>query len=93
MLAFHMQVIRAIFQRRVLQLSVVNEAYYEIIATIITKLTSSNSRRCQQRNGNVSCMRTSKICLFKFVNNVDIYLGVNCRGLTKCKITDIQNLR
>ena len=42
---------------------------------------------------NVSCMRISKICLFRFVNNeVDIYLGINCRGLTKCKITDIQSL-
>lgn len=26
-----------------------------------------------------------KICLFKFVNSVDIYLGLNCKGLMKCK--------
>lgn len=56
MLAFHTQVTRAIFQRCVLQLRVVNEVHYQstianrIIATIIRELTPSNSRRCQQRN-------------------------------------------
>ena len=55
MLAFHMQVTRAIFRRCVLQLSVVSEVHYqstiayEIIATISREVTPSNSRRCQQR--------------------------------------------
>ena len=56
MLAFHMQVTRAIFQRCVLQLKVGSEVHYqskmtnEIIATIIRELTPSKSRRCQQSN-------------------------------------------
>lgn len=93
MLAFHTRVTRAIFQKCVLQLSVVNEIHYqstranEFIATIFKELTPSNSPRCQQRI--VKCFLyeelASKICLFKFVNSEDIYLGLNWRGLTKCK--------
>ena len=87
MLAFRTQVTRAIFQKCVLQISVVNAVHYknvranEIIATIFKELTPSNSLRCQQRI--VKCFLyedlTSTICLFKFVNSVDIYLGLNCK--------------
>lgn len=93
MLAFHTQVTRAIFQKCVLQLSVVIAVHYhstranEIIATMFKELSPSNSPRCQQRI--VKCFLyedlTCKICLLKFVNSIDIYLGLNCRGFTKCK--------